>query len=264
MPAHDIVGIDLELGLGVELRIRRQHQRLGHLLAIGLLRIGPHDDLALEHAACATIQNALEQLAAFAAGHRVIDDQRRVDVVGAAPEEAAGDIELCILAGERCEHADCAPIPPQRSTGTHDKTRFCRSSPSSVARCVASPASATHLMCATSAPSARVISVPALTCAFAAVRCGADMRLDKRDLSSGLHGNDVARRDRLARSAGAGKHHEHRPIRDVTSADLEQGAVGHESEVQRTHRILAALIASLLNLPRQPFRRRRQHIAHAS
>ena len=47
------------------------------------------------------VEHALEQLAARAARHGVIDDQRRVDVLGAARQEGAGEIELAALAGER-------------------------------------------------------------------------------------------------------------------------------------------------------------------
>ena len=85
--ADHVVGVDLELGLGIELGVRRQHEHLRHLLAVGLLRVGAHDHLALEHAARPVGEHALEQLAALAAGHRVIDDQRGVDVLGAAAEE---------------------------------------------------------------------------------------------------------------------------------------------------------------------------------
>ena len=38
--ADHVVGEDLELGLGIELGRLRQHQRLRHLLAVGLLRAG--------------------------------------------------------------------------------------------------------------------------------------------------------------------------------------------------------------------------------
>ena len=85
--ADHVVGVDLELGLGIELGVLRQHERLGHLLAVALLRIGAHDHLALEDAARPVGQHALEQLAAHAAGHGMVDHQRGVDVLGAAAEE---------------------------------------------------------------------------------------------------------------------------------------------------------------------------------
>ena len=92
--ADDVVGVDLELGLGIELGVRRQHQHLRHLLAVGLLRVGAHDDLALEHAARVVVEHALEQLAAGAPRHGMIDDERRVDVLAAARQEGAGQIDL--------------------------------------------------------------------------------------------------------------------------------------------------------------------------
>ena len=121
MAADHVVGIDLELGLGVELRLLRQHERLRHLLAVGLLRVGAHDHLALEDAARAVGQHALEQLAALAARHRMIDDQRGVDVLGAAAEEAAGDVELAALALEGGEQmvAHERRCPP--SAGRRDR-----------------------------------------------------------------------------------------------------------------------------------------------
>jgi hypothetical protein len=92
--ADHIVGIDLELRLGIELGVRRQHENLRHLLAVGLLRVGSHDHLALEHAARIAVEHALEQLAARAARHRVVDDERRVDVLTAARQKRAGESGL--------------------------------------------------------------------------------------------------------------------------------------------------------------------------
>ena len=100
VPANDVVGVDLELGLGIELRIRRQHQHLRHLLAVGFLRVRPHDDLALEDAARLVLQHALEQLAANAGRHRMIHDERRIHVLRIARKKHAGEIELGILALE--------------------------------------------------------------------------------------------------------------------------------------------------------------------
>ena len=69
MAAHHVVGEDLKLGLGIELRRLREQQRLRHLLAVGLLRVGRDDDLALEHAARLVVEHGLEQLAARATRH---------------------------------------------------------------------------------------------------------------------------------------------------------------------------------------------------
>ena len=48
--AHHVVGVDLELGLGEELARLVEQQPLADLVAVGLLRPGLHQDLALEHA----------------------------------------------------------------------------------------------------------------------------------------------------------------------------------------------------------------------
>ena len=97
MAADHVVGEDLKLGLGIELGQFGQQQRAGHLLAVGLLRAGRDDDLALEHAARLVVEHALEQLAARAAGHAVLDEERRVAMLLAAHEEGAGNIECRCL-----------------------------------------------------------------------------------------------------------------------------------------------------------------------
>ena len=113
MAADDVVGVDLQLRLGVELGIRRQHQHLRHLLAVGLLRVRAHDDLALEDAARVPVEHALEQLAAGALGNRVVDDERRVDVLVAAGQEGAGQVDLAAGAGEQ----DADLVARQRRAG---------------------------------------------------------------------------------------------------------------------------------------------------
>ena len=100
MAADHVVGEDLELRLGIELGRLGEQQRLRHLLAVGLLRAGRDDDLALEHAARLVVEHALEQLAARAARHAMIDHQRRVAMLLAAHQERAGDVERPPFAGE--------------------------------------------------------------------------------------------------------------------------------------------------------------------
>ncbi len=79
MRALDVVGEDLELRLGVDLRILGQQQRRVRLLRVGLLRVGPDDDLAVEDAACAIGEDALVHFAAAAVRPRVIDGRVVVD-----------------------------------------------------------------------------------------------------------------------------------------------------------------------------------------
>ena len=61
--ALHIVGEDFEFRLGIDLRVRRQQQRLVHLVAVGLLRIRAHLDLALKHAARPAGQHVFHGLA---------------------------------------------------------------------------------------------------------------------------------------------------------------------------------------------------------
>ena len=77
--ALDVVGEDLELRLGVDLRVVREQQRPVGLLGVGLLRVGPDDDLAVEDAARAIVQDALVDLAAAAVRLRVVDRRVVVD-----------------------------------------------------------------------------------------------------------------------------------------------------------------------------------------
>ena len=70
MAADDVVGIDLELRLGVELGGRRQQQTMARLLAVRLLGAALDDDLALEDAPRLLVDDAFEDLAACAARER--------------------------------------------------------------------------------------------------------------------------------------------------------------------------------------------------
>ena len=64
--ALHVVGEDLELRLGVDLRVVGEQQRLVGLLRVGLLRVLPDDDLAVEDGARPAGQDALVDLVARA------------------------------------------------------------------------------------------------------------------------------------------------------------------------------------------------------
>ena len=100
MAAHHVVGENLKLRLGIELGALRQQQRARHLLAVGLLRAGRDDDLALEHAARLAVEHALEQLAAHAARHAVLDQERGVAMLMAAQQKGARHVGGRALARE--------------------------------------------------------------------------------------------------------------------------------------------------------------------
>ena len=75
MAADHVVGENLKLRLRIELGRLGKKQRPRHLLAVGFLGAGRDDDLALEHAARLVVENALEQLAARAARHAMLDQE---------------------------------------------------------------------------------------------------------------------------------------------------------------------------------------------
>ena len=109
--ALDVVGEDLELRLGVDLRVVGQQQVLVHLLRVALLRVRAHEHLAVEDAGGALVEDALVELAAGAARLAVVDGGVVVDVLRAAgqvePVERAGGTRR-IEAAWRCR---CAPAP---------------------------------------------------------------------------------------------------------------------------------------------------------
>ena len=86
--ALHVVGEDLELRLGVDRRAVGQEQRAVRLLGVGLLRVLPDDDLAVEHRARRAAQDALVDLVAAAVRLRVVDRRVVVD-----QPVAVGEIE---------------------------------------------------------------------------------------------------------------------------------------------------------------------------
>ena len=77
------------------------------MLAVGLLGIALHDDLALENAAGMIIHHAFEELARGAVRHAVVDDDTGVGVLLSREQEGAVDHGIAMLAGE----ADGAILP---------------------------------------------------------------------------------------------------------------------------------------------------------
>ena len=98
--AHHIIGIDLKLGLGVELGGLRQQQTVRRLLAVGLLSVTLDNDLALENAARALVHHAFEQLAAGAFRHPMIDEEARIGMLFAGKEIGTGDLRIRLFAVE--------------------------------------------------------------------------------------------------------------------------------------------------------------------
>ena len=62
MAALDVVGVDFQLGLGVDHRAFREQQVLVRLSGVGFLRVLMDDDLAVEHPASTAAQNPFVEL----------------------------------------------------------------------------------------------------------------------------------------------------------------------------------------------------------
>ena len=77
-----------------------QQQRPRHHLGVGLLRVGAHDDAALEHRMAAVVDHGAENLAAGAVRHRVIHEQRGVGVLAAVEQIDAVGLDPRALAGK--------------------------------------------------------------------------------------------------------------------------------------------------------------------
>src|SRR5699024_2288434 len=90
--ALDVVGVDLQLRLGVDLGLFRQQQRIRRLFGIGFLRVLVDDHLAVEHTAAAVAENAFEYLAAGAVLGGMIDTSVVVDVLA-----AVGDVDAVVF-----------------------------------------------------------------------------------------------------------------------------------------------------------------------
>jgi hypothetical protein len=98
--ALHVVGVDLELWLGEELASARRGGAPGELVAVGLLRAGLDEDLALEDAGGARAQDLLEDLAAFAGLARMGHEDGVVVVEVAVADRSPRDMRLGVVAQE--------------------------------------------------------------------------------------------------------------------------------------------------------------------
>ena len=116
--ALHVVGEDLELRLRVDLRIVGEQQRLVRLLGVGLLRVGPHDDLAVEDGAGVPAQDPFVQLVAAAVRLGVVDRRVIVDQPPAVREIQAVQRAVAALA---VEHGD--DVVPDQRAAERDRVR---------------------------------------------------------------------------------------------------------------------------------------------
>ena len=237
MAADHVVGVDLELGLGIELGVLRQHQHLGHLLAVALLCVGPHDHLTLEDAMCLVGEHALEELAALAAGHRMVDHQRGVDVLGAAPQERARDVELGTLALEGDEEVVAREARRRGELeGVVGRRLAERRQPGGQ---VAGGLAGQRAL--------GVSEMRAVADRDVAQRIGltrrrtpqCDVGFDHGRMGAVAQLEDIARGDEAPFRGRAGEDEEQRLVEPDRLADADDGAVRHERGVERDHGFLA-------------------------
>ena len=108
--ALDVVGVDLELGLGVDLGVARKEQVAVGLMRFGLLRVRVDVDAPVEHPAPASARDALVVLLALAPRRDVLDVGVEVDVLAAVRDVQPVEGATRVLVVER--HVDVVPREP--------------------------------------------------------------------------------------------------------------------------------------------------------
>ena len=101
MGALHVIGVDLELGLGVDLDVRREQEIVVGLVGVGLLGVGVHENPAVEDAPRSSVEHALVDLVARASALEVIDPGMEVHVLSARRQVEA--LEVAARLG--CGHA---------------------------------------------------------------------------------------------------------------------------------------------------------------
>ncbi len=92
--ALHVVGVDFEVGLGIDLGTRGQQQVAVDLARVRLLRADVHDRLAIEHAAALVGGDAAIVLQAGRIDGAVVDQDVRIEVARAVGEENPGDLAV--------------------------------------------------------------------------------------------------------------------------------------------------------------------------
>src|SRR6185436_19160203 len=99
-----VVGVDLELGLGVHRRVGRKEQVSVGLARVRLLRVLMDDDLAVKYAAGRTVENPFVELQAGRSRLDVLDLREIVDMLLAGAKIQAVEHALRALAIKRYLH----------------------------------------------------------------------------------------------------------------------------------------------------------------
>ena len=117
--AFHVVGVDLQLRLGVGGGVVGEQQVLVGLLGVGLLRDGPDEDATVEDALGFVVEDAVEILVAGAMRLGVFDDHVVIGQLLAAREVKAVEDALQALAREvRCGCCCARASPRARWSGT--------------------------------------------------------------------------------------------------------------------------------------------------
>ena len=104
MGAFHVVGVDLQLRLGIDLGVVGKQQVAVGLLRVRLLRILVDDDASVEDAVGVAVENAVVELPAAAMRAGVLDEHVVIHMLPAAGDEQAVDQALAALAGQHRMH----------------------------------------------------------------------------------------------------------------------------------------------------------------
>src|SRR5215210_3624542 len=96
--ADDIIGVNLELGLGIELGGGGEQESVARLLAVGLLRAALDHHFALEDTAGFLVEDAFEYFAAGAMRDTMPDEETGIAMLPVAEQIGPGDLRIGMLA----------------------------------------------------------------------------------------------------------------------------------------------------------------------
>ncbi len=100
MGAFHVVGVNLQLRLGIDLRVIGKQQVAVGLFRVGFLRVFVNNDAAVKNAVRVTIENAVIELAAAAMRTGMLDEHVIVHVLAAVADEQPVDQTLAAFAGQ--------------------------------------------------------------------------------------------------------------------------------------------------------------------
>ena len=100
MRAFHVIGVDLQLWLGIDLRVIGKQQVTVRLLGIGFLRVFVYHDASMEDTMRVAIQNSVVELAAATVRAGMLDVHVIVEMLAAVAEEQPVDKALSTFSGE--------------------------------------------------------------------------------------------------------------------------------------------------------------------